>query len=61
MQSEAKDLVTKLKGSNIRKSQLRSFALYEEYSQRTIDETIRKREENYYRVNLETKTKLERG
>ena len=50
--------MTELEAHDIEESHLRSFELYEEYSQRTIADTIRIRTENFAKTDLKAKREL---
>ena len=59
MQSRTDELAAELEAYETRKSQPRSFELYEEYSQRDMAETIRTRKEAYEKADLQTREELE--
>jgi len=50
--------VAELEAYDIEESHLRSFELYEEYSQRIIADTIRIRRENFTKTDLKAKREL---
>jgi hypothetical protein len=50
--------IVDLESYNAEKSYPRSFALYEEYCQKNIAETIRTRRESFEKASFEAKTKL---
>jgi len=51
--------VTELEAYDIEESHLRSFELYEEYSQRIIADTIRIRREDFAKTDLKAKRELQ--
>lgn len=57
MQSKTEDFF-ELETSDMEESLPRSFALYEKYSGRGIDETIRTRKEKFDKADLDTKRRL---
>jgi hypothetical protein len=59
MQSKTEDFAVELETSETRKSQPKSFELYEEYSQRGIAETIQTRRETYGKTDLQAREELE--
>jgi hypothetical protein len=59
MQSKNEEFAAELEAYETQKREPRSFRLYEEYSSRNINETIKTRRDNYERANMETKRKLE--
>jgi len=59
MQSKTGEFVAELEAHDIEESHLRSFELYEEYSQRTIADTIRIRTENFAKTDLKAKRELQ--
>lgn len=59
MQSKNEEFTAELEAYDTQKREPRSFRLYEEYSSRNINETIKTRRDNYERANMETKRKLE--
>jgi hypothetical protein len=62
MQSEKEKFIAELQACDTEKGdRLRSFELYEEYSQRSMDDTIRTRRENFDKANPETKRELATG
>lgn len=58
MQSKTGEFVADLEAYAIEESHLRSFELYEEYSQRIIADTIRIRRENFAKTDLKAKREL---
>jgi hypothetical protein len=58
MQSKTDDFLVALEACHIEERHLRSFELYEEYSQRPIADTIRARKENFAKVRFTTKKQL---
>ena len=58
MQSEKEQPIVELEAYDTQKNRLRSFELYEEYSQRNMDETIRTRRENFDKADLKAKREL---
>lgn len=58
MQSKTGEFVAELEAHDIEESHLKSFELYEEYSQRTIADTIRIRTENFAKTDLKAKREL---
>jgi len=58
MQSKTGEFVAELEAHDIEESRLRSFELYEEYSERTIADTIRICRENFAKAGLEAKREL---
>jgi len=58
MQSKTDDFLAELEAYDIEQRHLRSFELYEEYSQRTIADTIRRRRENFRKVGFTIKREL---
>jgi hypothetical protein len=58
MQSKTGEFVAELETHDIEESHLRSFELYEEYSERTIADTIRICRENFDKADLEAKREL---
>lgn len=59
MQSRTEELIAKLEACNIQECRPRSFELYEEYSQRSIADTIRMCRENFEKADLRAKRELE--
>jgi hypothetical protein len=59
MQPETEEFAAELEASETRKSQPKSFGLYEEYSQKEIAETIRTRKDAYEKADLRAKEELE--
>ncbi|MBE0519437.1 hypothetical protein IBX35_00140 [Candidatus Bathyarchaeota archaeon] len=59
MQSKTGEFVTELESYDIEESHLKSFELYEEYSQRIIADTIRIRRENFAKTDLKAKRELQ--
>lgn len=58
MQAETEDFFVELETVNMQRSHPKSFALYEEYSRRNIDETIRARRENFDKADSDAKRRL---
>jgi len=58
MQSKTGEFVADLEAYDIEESHLRSFELYEEYSQRIIADTIRICRENFAKTDLKAKRGL---
>jgi hypothetical protein len=60
MQSKTKthDFIAEIEAYDIEEDHPRSFKLYEEYSQRTIAYTIKKRRENLEKTRIATKNQL---
>lgn len=59
MQSRTEDLHVEIEAYTSLKRQLKSFQLYEEYSQRDIIETIQKRKEVHEKADLQAREELE--
>ncbi len=59
MQSKTEELNAKLEAYDIQECRPRSFELYEEYSQRSIADTIRMCRENFEKADLRAKRELE--
>jgi hypothetical protein len=59
MQSKTEEFAAELEAYETRKSQPKSFGLYEEYSQRDIAETIRARKDAYEKADPQTREELE--
>jgi len=59
MQSRTEDFSVELEAYDTRKSKLKSFELYEEYSQRDIAETIQIRRDAYEKADLQAREELE--
>jgi hypothetical protein len=55
MRSETEEPLAEMEVYPVQEPRLRSFELYEEYSQRPIDDTIRIRRENFDRADLKAK------
>jgi len=60
MQSETEDFLSELEACDIQGTYPRIFELYEEYSQRSITDTIRTRRENFEKADIESKRELEK-
>jgi len=58
MQSEKEEFIVETEAYDTKENHLRSFELYEEYSQRSIAETIRARMESFDRADIKTKREL---
>lgn len=58
MQSKKEEFIIELELYDAEKGHLRSFKLYEEYSQKNIAETIRMRRENFDKADLKAKREL---
>jgi len=58
MQSKTDDFLAELEAYDIEEHNLRSFQLYEEYTQRPIADTIRERRENFEKTEFTTKRQL---
>ncbi len=58
MQSEKEEFTVEAEAYDTKEKHLRSFELYEEYSQRSIAETIRVRMESFDRADIKTKREL---
>jgi len=58
MQSEKEEFIVDAEAYGAKESHLRSFELYEEYSQRSIAETIRARMESFDGADIKTKREL---
>src|SRR4030042_195369 len=58
LQSEKEDVIVEAEAYDTEEKHLRSFELYEEYSQRSIAETIRARMESFDRADIKTKREL---
>jgi hypothetical protein len=58
MESETGEIVAELEAYDTQEPRLRSFELYEEYSQRRIADTIRIRRENFDKADLTVKREL---
>ncbi len=58
MQSKTDDFLAELEAYDIEEHHLRSFQLYEEYTQRPIADTIRGRRENFEKAGFTTKRQL---
>lgn len=58
MQSKADEFLAELEAYGIEQRHLTSFELYEEYSQITIADTIRRRRENFEKAGLTIKREL---
>jgi hypothetical protein len=59
MQSRTEDLHVEIEAYTSLKKQLKSFQLYEEYSQKDIVDTIQKRKEAYEKADLQAREELE--
>lgn len=59
MRSKTEDFLVELENLDIQKNLPRSFELYEEYSQRNINDTIRIRRENFDKADLNAKRERE--
>ena len=59
MQSKTEDFTVELEAVDTQKSYPRSFRLYEEYSKKSIAETIRTRRENFDKADSAIKRELE--
>jgi hypothetical protein len=59
MQSKNEEFTAEIETYGTQKREPRSFRLYEGYSSRNINETIKTRRDNYESANMETKRKLE--
>ena len=55
MQSKTDEFVAELEAYDIEEHHVRSFQLYEEYTQRPIADTIRERIENFEKAGFTTK------
>ncbi len=60
MQPEIEEFVAELEAYDTQENHLRSMELYEEYSQRPIVDTIRKRRESFSNADLKAKRELQR-
>lgn len=58
MQSKTEEFMAELEKYDIQEPYPRSFELYEEYSKRTITDTIRIRRENFDKIDLKAKREL---
>lgn len=58
MQSKTDEFVAELEAYDVQEPPPRSFELYEEYSQRSIADTIRMRRENFDKAGLTAKREL---
>jgi len=58
MQPKTGEFMAELEAYDIQEPHRRSFELYEEYSQRTIADTIRIRRENFDKADLKAKGEL---
>jgi hypothetical protein len=58
MQSKTDDFLSELEAYDIEERHPRSFELYEEYSQRTIADTIRRHRENFEKTDLKASREL---
>jgi hypothetical protein len=58
MQSRTEDFSVKLEAYDTLKSKLKSFELYEEYSQRDIAETIQMRRDAYEKADMQAREEL---
>jgi len=58
MQSKTDGFLAELEAYDIEQRHLTSFELYEEYSQRTIADTIRRRRENFEKTDLKASGEL---
>jgi len=58
MQSEKEEVIIEAEAYGTEESHLRSFELYEEYSQRNIADTIRTRMESFDRADIKAKREL---
>jgi len=58
MQSKTDEFVAELEAYDIEEHHVRSFQLYEEYTQRPIADTIRERIENFEKAGFTTKRQL---
>ena len=59
MQPQAEDLPVEIEAYTVSKKQMKSFELYEEYSQKDIAETIQTRKEAFEKADLEAREELE--
>ena len=59
MQSKTKDFIVKLEAIDALNSYPRSFELYEEYSQKNINETFKTCRENFEKADFTTRKELE--
>jgi GH15 family glucan-1,4-alpha-glucosidase len=58
MQSKTDDFLAELEAIDVEESHPRSFELYEEYSRRTIADTIRRRRESFEKAGFTIKRQL---
>jgi len=58
MQSKTEDFLVELEAYDIEEHHIRSFQLYEEYTQKPIADTIRERKENFEKAEFTTKRQL---
>lgn len=58
MQSKTDDFLVELEAYDIEEHHIRSFQLYEEYTQRPIADTIRERRENFEKAGFTTKRQM---
>jgi hypothetical protein len=59
MQPQAEDLPVEIEAYTLSKKQMKSFELYEEYSQKDIAETIQTRKVAFEKADLEAREELE--
>ena len=59
MQSKAKESMTVVERIDNQKAMPKSYELYEEFSQRSISDTIQLRQEEYGKADVEMRKKLE--